>query len=594
MDSALKVLFAPGERWGWESRDVSQLYVPFPKPPPPEPTAVGPALEISGPATDYRRWKLWLWLLIPGIFLAGPLLQLIFFGEEPTGAAKAVAGLMVLTIWIGGYAWLFVRTRTLRRRALKGSPATASGFKEIQQELMNEYQGAVAEWNLEAERYDEEERARLQRLPLHGAVRPATPSRRIDVYGGTVEGWQAFTTTLGASLLGSGQSLSVLDLSEADVASLLFRAAEEAGVPTKVDVLPQMAAQFDLFNGLNPTEIRGLLVEALHSDPSRADFGARSIDDEILASICMVLAPKLTIERIISALGVLLRREPEAAAGAVLSDSEWNGLSDLFNDEYRGVITPNLVRLSAQLSPLREIGCRAVATTAGRGLEGVALSRGGGALLNELLVEILVQRTLQRLRAAEGGAAHVLMIIAADLLATRHIEKLDELAAVQDTRIVYLFRRLRGDVLEVIGGGAGVAAVMRPAGPREAEEAANLIGRQYKFVLSQTSRSLGQSWTSNWGESKSTEGMPTGDVNWGKSLGGSQEKGEVSSRVHEHTVEPEELRMLPPTVLFIAEFSAAGQRQGALVADCNPSLAALSRISTVPFEEADSAASRGR
>jgi hypothetical protein len=587
--SLLRVLFGSGERWGWEWRDVEKLSVPFAKPSPEEPEWVQePTPKSSGPAVTYRRWKRWLWLLIPGVFVGAFIPQLVFFGANPTGATKTVAGFMDVGLWIAGYTWLFLRTRALRRAGREDQRQSPGfdAFRERRRQMVAEHDAAIGAWNREAEQYSEHERRRVDELPAWGAVRPTTPSRRIDIYGGTIEGWQAFTTTLGSSLLGSGQSLSVLDLSEADAAALLFRASRDAGVPTMVNVLPQAAEHLDLFAGLNYTAVKDLLVEALHSDQPQADRGDMSIDDRILNSICEVLAPTLTIERINSALAVLLRQEPGSAGKPeVLTEAEWSSISELFNDEFRSVIVANLVRLEAQLSPLRDLGRHARATPSVDGVrcEGVAIARTGGALFNQLLVDVLIQRTIHQLRGTAGNSPQVVMIIAADLLKARHIEKLDELASMQGIRVVYLFRHLRGDVLDVVGGGGAIAGVMRPGSPQEAEQAAALIGRTYEFVLTQRSRSLGSTWTSNWGESESYGGMPTKSINWGGSKARSQEEGTTEGRVHEYKVEPEELRLLPPTVLFLVESTPAGHRRGLRIADCNPSLATYPRVSSLPF-----------
>ena len=62
-DPALKILFAPGERWGWEWRDVGRLFRELSEPPPERPGA--------GAAHQMRAgwWKRWLWLGLVGLVL---------------------------------------------------------------------------------------------------------------------------------------------------------------------------------------------------------------------------------------------------------------------------------------------------------------------------------------------------------------------------------------------------------------------------------------------------------------------------------------------------------------------------------------------
>ncbi len=590
-EGAIDVLFAPGERWGWEWRDVNQFYSPYSTPPPASPHSV--PQQRDDPIAVYSRWKwqVWLWglaiFLVPGIVLL-PL----------DAASEDAYGLLLLLSWVVGYVWLFQRTKDLRRRAREAAQAGETPWQAQWREMSSQHEAAKAEWQRRANEYDAEERRRLAQLPEWGAVRPTMPSRRIDVYGGTVPGWQALTTTLGASLLGSGQNLFVLDFSEADVAALLFHAAREAGLPTRAHVLPEELERLDVFAGLEPMAIKETLVEALHADRSDGDRTARSVDDRILTAVCEVLAPNVTLERVHLALRVLLRDEPQPPDnGAPLSNGEWNRISELFNVEYRNVIATPLVHLDSQLAPLRSLGRAGTFSAAGDGArcEGVAISRGGASLLNELLVDILVQTTIRQLRDRSGRqASRVLVVIAADLLKKRHLERMDDLAASLGTRVVYLFRHLREDVLDVAGGSGAVAAVMRPGGHQEAEQAANFIGREHRFELAQTTYTGGIADTLSWADTDSVsktmsmEHFARTDTT-GTTRGGSKTTSEQEAttrqRVHEYVMEPEVLRALPPTALVLVEFSPGPGQHHVRLADCNPALASLPRASPRPFSE---------
>lgn len=464
--------------------------------------------------------------------------------------------------------------------------------------MSRQHEEAVAEWQRRAHEYDAQERRRLGQLPEWGAVRPTSASRRIDVYGGTVAGWQALTTTLGASLLGSGQNLFVLDFSESDVAALLFHAAREAGVPTRAHVLPEELESVDVFAGLEPMAIKETLVEALHADRAEVDRTARSVDDRILTAVCEVLSPNVTLERVHVALRVLLREEPPPAdSGAPLSGEEWKRISELFNLEYRNVIATSLVHLDSQLAPLGALGREATISAAGDGVrcEGVAVGREGGSLLNEFLIDILVQTTIRQLRHPGGRQdSRVLVVVRADLLKKRHLERLDDLAASLGTRAFYLFRHLREDVLDVAGGGGATAAVMRPGGYREAEQAANFIGREHRFELAQTTHTTGIADALSWAETESlsktwdwflpTRTDITGSTR-GESKTTSEQDADTRQRVHEYVMEPEVLRALPPTALVLVEFSPGAQRHRVRLADCNPALASLPGASSRPFSE---------
>jgi hypothetical protein len=591
-DVAVQRLFTPGERWGWEWRDINELYVPFPTPPPPAPTPPPRehlATDRRDPHRRQRRWRLtrWLWALVVFFF---PLVVL-----AAIGVSKVAGGwwVLVFACWGLGAVLMVARGRQLSRDG--GQPGLGQrSWDEEWARLSRAHELARGEWEKQARLYHEQEQARLVELPVWGAVRPVTRHRRIDIYGGVPSGWKAIVTTLGASLLGSGERLLVLDLSEEDTASILVRGAEEAGLATRAHVLPEHLEQLDVFDGMGATAAKDIIVEALHSDGDGRDRPARSIDDRILVEVCETIAPRITFERILAGLRVLLRDEPppDPTGESLLSADEWSRLAGAFNDEYRSVIREPLVALESQLSPLRVVGRLAASAPARRGLmcDVVAVGREGGTLLNELLVDLLVQATIRRLRQAGDGRARVVFVSGADLLRRRHLERLDQLAATLDTRIVYLFRHLREDALGVAG--QAVAAVMRVGNPEEAEKAAGLTGRGYRFKLTQRTATVGSTDTSSWGESW-TVGQSGAWMNWstneslGRNIGGAQsnttQDAESSTLVNDYMLEPEVLRSLPPTALVVVEFSSSGQVERCRVADCNPVLGTLARVSLQPF-----------
>jgi len=184
-----------------------------------------------------------------GIASAIFLVPLILAGAVSSSSTEDVLGVLMLVAWLGGFSWLFVRIRERLGRNRVAAGRGSGKWEAEWQEMTRRHQAAVEEWQGRAAEHHAQERTRLEQLPEWGAVRPTTPSRRIDVYGGTVAGWQALTTTIGTSLLGSGESLFVLDFSEADVAAMLFAAAEQAGVSTQASVLPQQLETLDCARG---------------------------------------------------------------------------------------------------------------------------------------------------------------------------------------------------------------------------------------------------------------------------------------------------------------------------------------------------------
>ncbi len=540
-------LFTPGERLGWEWRDVEDYYSPF--------TRHEPAERIH--VNDKNALR-------PNIWKSAVKANWEFNLRAGTGGLAAPA-----------------MNRYRRSKTARQNEAAAAEWHEEWRDFIARHDAALTAWRRERDDWEARERQRVDQLAEWGALQPTQQSRRLDIYGGTPTGWQALTTTLGTSMLASGQDLYVLDLSQADVSAKLFADSANTGVRTHVDILPDAAEAFDVFEGLDNDAIKDLLVEALHASSGDATGKDLAIYDKILRGICDVLKAHLTFEHIHSGLRVLLRESTPSEN--ILTEAEWSGVAELFGEESRQVVRAHLVQLESQLDRLRDLGrspTRRTNTNEAR-CTGVAIGSKGSGLLNEVLVNVLVQRMIYGLR--EGSVkVDVLFVVGADLLTRQHLEKLDSLATMRKTRVVYLFRQLRGDVLEVMGGGAAIAAVMRLGTPREAEQAVDFIGRDHQFVVAQTNRSKSTTWITNWGESKTYGGMPSASASRGagKQVGSTQ--GEVVERKHEPFVQPEVLNGLPETVLMLVELSGTG-RTSIRIANCNPKLLGGPRTSLTPF-----------
>jgi len=616
LNHALSILFAPGERWGWEDRDVTQFFQPFS---PPVPTLIGPpppnlhALELRRDLLKKEQGE-WrgrnLVLAIPGIFILPFLI-------------RGLPALAVVLIWIIGYTWLVWHISQCGHRVEKADGElrnTRTRWEKEWAKLEQEQEQRKEQWTQARDAHNVAEQQRVAALSQWGAVRPASQARRVDVYGGTNDGWQSLVTTLGASLLGSGQSLSILDFSETDVPALFWNTLPSAGIMTgHVIVLPRDQEQFDVLAGLDATGIKDILVEALHADGQDTNRLVRSYDDRILGDICTILAPRITLERIDLALRVLLRHiEPPQNESDPFTFDEWSRLTNLYNDDYRRVYNDRFVALTSQLHQVRFLGrtnegSHPAATV--QRCECISISREGTTLLNELLVDILVQWYIRRLRGAADGPDQpdVVMLIGADGLKRRHLERLDAVASRQSIRIIYLFRHLREEGLQMAGSGDSVIALMRLGNSQEAEHAANFIGKDYKFKESQRSVSTGTTTTVTWSDTRSrtatqaetatqqsvrlTEFLLGGGRSWsqgtsvsdtlgrteGESTAESEQKGVTKQRVHEYVLEPEMIRSLPSRRLFLVEFSAEAGGRRVTGADCSPELSALPRVSPQPF-----------
>jgi hypothetical protein len=90
-------------------------------------------------------------------------------------------------------------------------------------------------------------------------------------------------------------------------------------------------------------------------------------------------------------------------------------------------------------------------------------------------------------------ASPAVIIAGADEISRPHLERLSDACDRRGIPLTLLFRHMRETAAELAGGGA--AEFMRLGNHEEATAAADLIGRQHKFVLSQLTATLGGNQT---------------------------------------------------------------------------------------------------
>ena len=599
----LEALFAPRERWGWEYREPEAAVEPFPQPRPvprlPEPDWA-PELAARQAKAGGQRVAL---------FIGGALsllLGLVVAGFQPDWALVLFA-LGIAMGYLGA-----VQPRTLRRQAETRHRRWLSECAAEQ----DRYQRALRAWSADRAAHRRRELERGADAPEWAALGPSPGSQRVDVYGGTAYGWEALVTSAGASMLGAGKVLTVVDLSQELVAAELCQLAERSGVPTGVLLLPDHAEQLDLLGGLEPERARDAIVEALHGDERASSHEARSMDARILGAVIERLDPPVTVARICAGLRVLLG---EGDAG--LSPEEARRMRDSFGETFRKSAEPRMAALESRLHPLRQVGSRG-----GRrlsrprsGLQVVAMTARGSELVGDVLAHLLLQLLIEDVRdggepdraSATGAPRHVLMVIGADPLRRRHLERLAQLARRRGVRLVYLFRHLRDDAIELLGGGA--ALFMRLGNAREAASAAEHIGREHRFVLHQLTRSSGESVTHSSSDSQADtqgQGEQSSDTTmlrmlplpvsrsrgyqtsrsrtWGRSrslaTGSSVTESPSYRRVHELVVEPHLLQSLPETAFLLVEPDAGRPGPRVRLGDCNPDILTLPKVAATPIE----------
>lgn len=571
----LRQLFAPGERIGWRFRDRRWSVRPFPEPNPGATEAPPALLHRHGVARSRLPSRLatavGVWLGVTVLLGCGGACAGVF-SPDTSGTLFWLTGLA----FVGGLAAVglvyFHHHRTLA-------------------ELPRVHRQAVAareEWQRRRARFERAEQERVETLPEWGAASPPPGTRRIDVVGGTLWGWEAFLTVFGASMLGTRGPLTVLDFSGEAVCAELAELAEQTGAEVDMQQLPSGLADSDLLVGLDAGQLVDALIEAVHgdTDDSRAD---RSMDSRLLGAVCHAIAPELTMARLAAALRALLGEpgpEPD------LTPAERHQLGGLFSADYCRAAHTNLRRLEAHLHPLRDLGVRRQSRPEAD-VTCLMMDSDARSARNELLVDLVVQWISRRMVTAR--APRTLVVAGADDLARRHLERLADICARRDIRLAFMFRHLRESSLQLLGGGA--VAFMRLGNHAEAARAAEFIGRHHRFVLTQVTRTIGGSETHSTAEregrveSEARPGLrdlsrpvrrvvrPGGTRQWSTTRswaeGSNWSDAACEQRVYEYTVEPTTLQHLPDYAMLLIESRPGGPVVHPI--ECDPAILTLPR-----------------
>ena len=603
------VLFPAEERWGWRFRYLSTAtHPPYPEncPYPTMPQLPDETSFLKVQATR-RRWLIFLAIAVFVVFFISAALSLLKWQLVDLGVLAAAA-ILIAGIWLSHRAYLQFK---------KQSPVHQSWAMNYAAHLQN-YEELHQQWQRNRNEYENDFRRKIDASSEWGVLRPRRTTGRVDVYGGSPFEWEALIVTLGASILGTGSCLSIIDLSQSGVASALYHRTKQHGFSAWKLSLPEQQEDFNLLAALSPIEVTDMLVEALHSDDKEENKEGRSIDTRIIKGICQCLSQPLTIQRIHAGLLVLLRQGRDLT---LLKNEERTKIFDLFQEDYLTQIRQRLVALESQLYDLRQIGEQSNvedgSSQNNHALRILKLSAAGATLDNDIFVSFLVQRQIRLLRSQsqEESGTHdsVLMIAGVDNLKPKLLERLDNLSKRHGIRLIYLFEHLRRDALELLGGSNSTVVFMRLGNAKEAAAAAEFIGRGYKFVMKGFSENEGENESRNIGYStgvnksvgvsKSAQwlSVPSHSIssgvsmatNAGESLGTNKGTSQSHERVYEFEVEPTFLQSLPTTSLLLVEQGnfVSGQpvqliQEGGRrvqIGYCDPDILLLPRVSPDPF-----------
>lgn len=429
-------------------------------------------------------------------------------------AASWLTGLLStgLTV-LGGGACLAAVTASLRaiwrgERQLRAAVA-AEGIRVAEFRAAAERQQAArqAEHARQVRAWRQRSAAFRRRPQWHPVCLPGG-IHRVDVAGGTLAGWSALLTSIAAPRLAAGGEVTVLDLTEGAVADDLLSLARACGIDPLIWVLPADLPRLDLDAGLAADALADVLAVTVSASDGEGTAGDPARDAALLGRVLGVLGGDAGIGELMAALRALAQvGDPRAdVRSGLLTTGQLDRLTGLFG---RGaterVVIDRAWAIEARLRVLERLGSAPASLGPSR-LRLAWLDRRAGAVGNKVLGTYLTVALTQVLRQAPAGRPwhQTLFVLGAERLSPDVLDRLADACEVSRAGLVMGYRSIPAQVGERLGRGNAAVAFMRLGNARDARAAAEQIGTEHRFVVSQLTQTVGASVTATTGDSYTT------------------------------------------------------------------------------------------
>jgi hypothetical protein len=590
-------LVAPSERWGWEFHEPVAVR-PYPQARPRWSEPREPYLPTH--TESYARARA---ALPKRAAIAGAILLV--------GLCAGRYGLLLDLVALGLAAFWFVPMVIARQKASELLAAHA----QHRQAAWHAFGATDAQWQHDEQRWTHGEHARVAAANRWFPITPHTAPARIDVYGGTAEGHARFLVTLGSGLLGGRVKLTVLDLTERDVADPVSAFTRLAEFPYRHVRLPADLHQAGLLDGMDAEDVAELIAEALHTRRNAHESGAlRDLDADILKNVARRLDGTITFARLVAALRVVQRidqggRDPLLSAQERLKLTEY---VDVLGSSERNTAQAQDLRSTLEALIANDTTPAGYETgTAGTDGLTVYVSEDPNNRRRELLNRLVVETMIHRLRRREI-TGEVLAVAGADHLGAPQLQRLHRATQRAGVRLVLLIEHLSDEYESFLGDADSTSIFMRMQNTKEAARAAEYIGRGHTFTLTQLSHTAGTSTSNSTNTSHSTSQSRTDTTGssggggtgggWNKSeshtmgvsethgfsdtTGTNESNGRTESRVYEFTVEPTTFQGLDPAGFILVEPVPGGTRR-VLAGTCDPAVLTLPGVADQPLNDTE-------
>jgi hypothetical protein len=557
-----------------------------------------------------------------------------------TGLLPAAVALLMIAaaVYAGGSGALSIwRGQRALAAQLRAEELRVAGFATAQRRELaarqEEHARAVRAWKLHT--------TALRRQPQWCPVTLPTTVHRLDVAGGTLAGWSALVTMIAAPRLAAGGDVTVLDLTEGGVATDLLAVARQTGIGPQVWVLPADLPQLELGALLPPDLLADVLAQTVSAADGPAGASGTSAGDlardtALLGRVFQALGADATMPQLVAGLRLVgqIGGPAEHLGSGGLTYDQRAALSNLAGRSAWQLSIERVWTIEARLRVLAPVAT-ALASTPSSRLKVAWLDRRSASVTNAVLAAYLVIALTATLRQAPSGSRwrQTICLLGAERLPGPILDRLSDAAEICGAGLVLGYRSIPAHVRERLGRGDAAVGFMRLGNAEDARVAAEQIGTEHRFLVSQLTDTvgttltdtIGASYTSTVGSADSVTGSdsvtrtaghsrgrsrpgvlaPFADrtgsasqdlsssgavcdsqsitagisssTSWGwstsKAVGSSDSAARTSQRSRESLVEQHELQQLPQSALLLCYPAPEGRQ--VLLADANPAIMAL-------------------
>jgi hypothetical protein len=449
--------------------------------------------EVAALAVTAAAGSAWLSGLFTGA-LAVPL----------TALAAAVAGFGGRRLWRGERALVAeFRAEELRVAAFREAQRLEHAARKA------EHAGRHREW--------QQRTAAFQRQPLWYPVTLPTTMHRVDIAGGTLAGWSALLTTIAAPRLAAGGEVTIVDLTEGGVAADLLAVARRSGIDPLVWVLPADLPRLDLGASLRADLLADVLARTVNAGGSA---GSAAFPGDASGGIADSARDAALLSRVLEALGdsqapptmaklaAALRALGQIGSPAdhlrsgALTPQQLANLGTLAGRGAEHLVVERAWALEARLRVLEPLATSPVARQPSR-LKVAWLDRRGATVGNSVLAGYLAIALTTTLRQAPPGRPwqQTLCLLGAERLSADVLDRLCDAAEMAGAGLVLAYRSIPAHVRERLGRGDAAVGFMRLGNGEDARLAAEQMGTEHRFVVSQLTDTIGVSVTDTAGDS---------------------------------------------------------------------------------------------